>query len=107
MNYKKIFKIIFGGLFIIFISLYIAGESGYYDYEQSKKAILTKERMALFEEDVKNGKNVDLNDYLESQNKNYNSKLSSACYNASKKINEYAKGGIEAVLKLINRLVED
>lgn len=107
MNGKKIFMTVLGSLFVIFVSLYIAGESGYYNYEQSKKAILTKEKMQEFEEDVQNGENVDLNDYLDSTYQNYNSKLSDICFKTSKNINKYAKEGIESVLKLINRLVDD
>lgn len=107
MKGRKIFLIILGSLFVIFIALYIAGESGYYNYEQSKKAILTAEKMQEFEEDVKNGENVDLNDYLDSTYQNYNSKLSDLCFKTSKNINKYAKEGIESVLKLINHWMDD
>ena len=53
------FKILFV-FFLIFIALYIALESGYYDVKMGRKATITEEKLKEFEQDVKDGKNIDL-----------------------------------------------
>ena len=50
--------------FLIFMALYIALESGYYDVKMGRKATITEEKLEEFENDVKEGKRVDLKDYL-------------------------------------------
>ena len=60
-----------------------------------------------FENDVKNNKNLDITDYLESTEKSYKNKLTSTCFNTSKKINTYFKRGVEGVFKIIDKLVSD
>lgn len=58
-------------LFIIFVALLIAYESGYYETKMSNKAIMTKEAMEQFEKDVANNEAVDLKDYLIDDKKDY------------------------------------
>ena len=50
--------------FLIFMALYIALESGYYDVKMGRKATITEEKLEEFENDVNEGKRVDLKDYL-------------------------------------------
>lgn len=50
-------------LFLIFISLTIALESGYYESKTAKKAMMTQESIKQFEEDIKNNKPIDLKKY--------------------------------------------
>jgi hypothetical protein len=58
-------------LFIVYISLFIAGESGYYENEINEEITLTEENIKKFEEDVKNNKDIDLQDYVVNEKKNY------------------------------------
>ena len=39
-------------LFIVYISLFIAGESGYYENKVNEKIVLTNENIKKFEDDV-------------------------------------------------------
>ena len=55
MNKKKIFKFIFGLIFIAFIISYVIEESGYYEYNLRNKTVMTKESMERFEKDLKDG----------------------------------------------------
>ncbi|MDO5568940.1 MAG: hypothetical protein Q4G04_02350 [bacterium] len=88
-------------LFLIFLAIYFAGGSGYYDYEMQKKTILTDEAMKQFERDIAEGKDVDINDYLENVEKDYRTDISRACAKVSKNINKYFKIGFETVIKVI------
>lgn len=108
---KKIINKIFGWflfvLFITFVTLYISQSTGYYEYEQAKKTAFTKEQIEKFEQDVKDGKEIDINQYLDNTNKNYQNNLSSFTLNVSEKISKYTKMGIEKLLGQIANWVEN
>lgn len=72
-NILKFFGII---LLLSFMFLIIASKSGYYEYQLSNKRAMTDEAIARFEKDVSEGKYIDLNNYIDSENKNYNNKIS-------------------------------
>ena len=57
------FKRILIILILLFISLYISSVSGYYEAKISDKVALTGKEIKQFEQDVMNGKEVDLNNY--------------------------------------------
>ena len=67
---KYFFRTLFC-FFLVFVALLIAYESGYYETRMSNRAVLTKEAMEDFEEDVKNGEVVDVNDYLKRESIDY------------------------------------
>ena len=58
-------------LFIVYVSLYIAGASGYYENKVNEKIVLTEENIQKFEADVKNNKDIDINNYVTKDNKDY------------------------------------
>lgn len=70
-------------LFLIFITIYLFEKTGYYEYELHKQTNLTNEAIKRFEEDVKAGKNVKVEDYLETTTTNYNNAISNMGYNIS------------------------
>ena len=67
MKYENTFKIIFIFLFVIFLTMYISVGSNYYEYELHKKVMLTNEDIKRFEDDVKNNKEVDIDNYISSR----------------------------------------
>ena len=67
MKYENTFKIIFIFLFVIFLTMYISVGSNYYEYELHKKVMLTNEDIKKFEDDVKNNKEVDIDNYISSR----------------------------------------
>ena len=75
INTKKIFNTSIFILFTIFACLYFASNNGYYEYQNKEKTQLTKEKIKQFEEDIKNGKRVDIKDYLSKDDKNYDNKI--------------------------------
>ena len=109
-KHKKANKIFSWFLFILlitFITLYISQASGYYEYEQSRKTAFTEEQIKQFEQDVKDGKEIDINDYLENTNKNYQNNISRLSLNVSEGIGRYAKMGIEKIFEGIAKVIEE
>lgn len=104
---NKAFNIIFGIFFISFLVVYFSDLTGYYEYKNHKKAALTEEQIKKFEEDVANGKEVDLSEYLVIDNKNYNNKLSKLTSKLSDGISDIVESGVESTFKFLSSLVED
>ena len=98
----KIFKKIFLVLLISFTALYFSEAAGYSEYKQHNKKIMTEEKIKQFENDVKDGKNLNLNDYIVEDNKNYESKISKIGDSMSKEIEKYVVGGLNNTFKFLN-----
>ncbi len=107
MNKKLVIKILFGMVFIAFIISYAIGESGYYEYQLANKKYLTEEQMKKFEEDVKNGSEVDLKDYTVETRIDYTNKFTDLVSNTSMSINKYLKKSIESIFGLLNKVVQE
>ena len=58
-------------LFVLYISLSIAMETGYYEAKLNEKTMLTEESIRKFENDVREGKEVDINDYVVEKNRDF------------------------------------
>lgn len=107
MNRKKIFKNIFWLLFIGYIVCFVISESGYYEYKLQKRTVMTNESMQRFEEDIKEGKDVSLEDYVVSSEKDYTTTLTRTTNKVSTSVNSVLKKGIEGVFKVLGSFVEN
>lgn len=103
MKYENIFKIIFIFLFVIFLTMYISVGSNYYEYELHKKVMLTNEDIKRFEDDVKNNKDVDINNYISSR-VDYSNSFSKASTYVSKETKKYIKQGIEGIFNIFYKM---
>jgi L-ribulose-5-phosphate 3-epimerase UlaE len=92
-------------LFAIFLTLYISQATGYYDYEQYQKTELTKEKIVQFEEDVKAGKKIKVENYLESIDTDFNNSASRAGLKISDTIQKCVKSGINISLTFFGVLL--
>ena len=72
------FKRILIVLFIIFIGLYISSISGFYESKLSNKVAFTQEAIEQFEEDVMNGKAVDVETFINDEYVDYSNKFSTS-----------------------------
>lgn len=106
INTKKIFNSIIFALFTLFVSLYIASNNGYYEYQNKEKTQLTKEQIKQFEEDVKNGKRVDLKDYLTTNEKNYDNKITKLGNTLSDVIDYSMMEGLEKTFNFFEKMIE-
>lgn len=106
MNYKKIFNCTIFCLFVIFLSIYGASKAGYYEYENKKEAKFTEESMKQFEKDLADGKNVNVKDYLKSDTKNYDNKITDLGDALSNFVSNGIVSGLEGTFKVIEKLIE-
>lgn len=100
-----IFKYFFLMSFIIFLTIYFSQAMGYYEYEQYKKKELTEEQIRRFEKDISEGKEIDIDSYLEPK-KSYENKISNLTLNVSDTIGRYMTKGIEFIFGGIGKLIE-
>lgn len=91
-------------LFIVYISLFIAGESGYYEKQTYEKTILTEENIRKFEEDVKNNKEINIEDYTTSENKDYSCLASNAGDNFSNFVEKLFTEELGKVGKVLKKM---
>ena len=98
LNYFKLLIIV---LFFVFIVMYISRDSDYYEYENYKKVLITESAIKTFEDDVKEGKNIDSKIYLKDEYKDYSSGFSNLGIKASIVVDEIVKKGISSFLKII------
>ena len=104
---NKLFNLIFMMFFVSFLVIYFSEITGYYEYQSHKKATLTEEQIKKFEEDVSNGKEVDINDYVVVNNINYRNNLSKITSKLSDGISNLVQGGVEQSFNFLSRLLEE
>ena len=102
-----IVKNIFICFLVIFLGIYISVSSGNSNYKAYKRSELTKDAIKRFEEDVKNGKNINLNDYIDVNETTYSNKVSKAGIYLSNKITVFAKDFIRFVGNVFSVVFEE
>lgn len=99
---NNIFLKIIGVLFIVYFSLYIMDNLGYYNIA-AKNKVLTEEKLKEFENDVKNGKSIDIKNYVDDET-NYKNFYSNIGYNASIGIDNILNKGLKKVGNILKKL---
>lgn len=107
ISYKKVFHGFIWLLFISFLVLYFAQAGGYYEEMNNKKTSLTEEKIKAFEEDVKNGKEIKVENYVINMKKNYGNKISSFGLFTSKTLAEGFKWGMNNLFNGIDKMVNE
>lgn len=92
-------------LIIIYLILYFANITGYYEYTNYNKTTLTNEQIKKFEEDIKMGNNIDINDYVVKKI-DYQNKISKFNKEVSKTVNKVFKNFIQKTLDYLNKIVD-
>ena len=104
---NKILKTIFILCFISYLTFYIAGQTGYYEYNARRKMTFTKEQIEKFEHDVQEGKNIDIQEYLKNTDKDYQNKISKATLSISEGISKITKKGVNTIFTKIGNAIEE
>lgn len=104
--YNRIFKYVFWILLVTFLTLYFSQATGYYEFQQHKKVVYTAEQIKKFEADVAAGKDVHIEDYMETTVKDYRNKTSDLGLSISETMGKIVKNGIEGFFSAINDMVE-
>lgn len=91
-------------LFFIYVSLYIALESGYYEAKIANKTALTEESIKKFEDDIKNGNPIDLDSYTYNESKDYSNNTTDLAIFLSEKVEKFMSSGITDFFNIIKTL---
>ncbi len=91
-------------MFIIFMGLFIASESGYYEATLNNKVVLTDQNIQKFEEDVLNGEVIDVNSYILEDKKNYENKFTNAGDKFSEVVESFVTDGLKGVFDCLKTL---
>lgn len=102
---NKAFKSLVYISFIIFTVLYISQSSGYFDYKNRRKVAMTNSQIKQFENDIKEGKKVDLKKYIDANNKNYQNKISKVGLSISVTSEKAIQKIIEETFKVLSKFV--
>lgn len=102
----KLIKGIFFLFLLSFIVLLILEETGYYKTRTSKAKTLTEEQIKIFEQDIKAGKEIDINDYVINR-VDYTNELSNNIYKISLKLEKGLDSVIKFIFKKVNDMVEE
>lgn len=98
------FFFILGSLFIVFVAYTLAYQSGYYEANMSRKSKITEEKLQEFEQDVKDGKNIDIKDYVEKDYIDYSSSMSKIGNSISSSIDSFMDNGLNGVFEFLGKL---
>lgn len=107
ISYRKIFHLFIWFLFLSFLVLYFAQAGGYYEDLNNKKSSLTEEKIKEFEEDVKNGKEIKVENYIVNLKKDYSNKISDFGLFTSKAFAKYFKLGMNGIFGGIDKMVNE
>ena len=106
MKKNKILKVICISIIIIFLFSYFIEYTGYYEYNLQNKKNLTESQIKKFEEDIKLGKEIDLNNYLKEEYIDYSNSLTRTASNANIRLNNYLKKIIKSGFNLLGKFIE-
>lgn len=101
-NKKNLFISILSILFIIYLGLFFMESLGYYNVA-TKNKVLTEQKLIEFEQDVKNGKEIDIKEYVKDTT-NYKNIYSDLGYNLSVGIDNVLNKGLIKVGKVLKKL---
>lgn len=99
-----IIKNVFVCFLVIFLGIYISLCNGNSNYMTHKKTELTSEAIQRFEEDVKNGKNINLEDYIDINDNVPSNKVSKLGIYLSDKVTVFSKGIIKTIGKIFGSI---
>jgi len=103
----KGFKLIIIVLFFLFIALYISNSTGRFEHENYRRMVLTREAIEEFEEDVRQGRNIDIRNYLDDTRSDHSNALSNTGLMLSQRTEEIIGGTINGIFRGIYRLLSN
>ena len=103
----KVFKWTFLFFLVIFLTLYFSQLTGYYEFKNYQKMSLTQDQIAQFEQDIKDGKQVDIKDYVVNTDKDYQNKFSKTGLKLSTGISDLVKNSVAKIFGTIAGFVTE
>ena len=91
-------------LFIFFVIVYLSNKTGYYEYKNYTKTKLTNESILKFENDVKEGRDVSIDDYVVSEYKDYSNIITRTGSTINSICETIMNDGLKKTLKILSEL---
>lgn len=101
---KNVFLKLLAVLFVIFMALFIANMSGYYESKIRDRVIITEEGIAKFEEKVSNGEEIDITSFLNTDREDYSSNMSNLGDTITEGFESFVVSGLDVAKNIINSL---
>lgn len=101
---NNIFLKVLSILFLVYVSLYMMENLGYYNIN-TKNKVLTEEAIKEFENDVKSGKSIDIKNYV-GDNTNYKNFYSNLGYNLSIGVDNILNKGLKKIGDILKKLLQ-
>lgn len=106
MKKKKMVKAIIYSIVSVFLFSYFIEKSGYYEYNLQDKKNLTESEIKKFEQDIKEGKDIDINNYLIDNKIDYSNKLTKTASDMSINLNEHLKKILNNTFDIFGKLIK-
>lgn len=103
----KVFKWTFLFFLVIFLTLYFSQLTGYYEFKNYQKMSLTQNQIAQFEQDIKDGKQVDIKDYVVNTDKDYQNRFSKTGLKLSTGISDFVKNSVVKIFGAVAGFVSE
>lgn len=103
----KVFKWTFLFFLVIFLTLYFSQLTGYYEFKNYQKMSLTQDQIAQFEQDIKDGKQVDIKDYVVNTDKDYQNRFSKTGLKLSTGISDFVKNSVVKIFGAVAGFVSE
>lgn len=95
---------ILGVFFLIYIALFIANLSGYYESQIRENTIVTEEGIKAFEEKVQNGEEIDVTSFLNKEREDYSSKMSTLGDNITSNVENFVAKSMSFITDIVKSL---
>lgn len=92
-------------LFIIFLIIFFSSKSNYCEYANHKKMIITSENIDKFEKDISEGKNVNINDYVKDESKDYSNNITKVGDFISNNIFDFSNKIVKITYNFISKVI--
>ncbi|MFV0250007.1 MAG: hypothetical protein ACK5HP_03110 [Bacilli bacterium] len=104
---NKISWKIFLAFVVAFTALYLSESTGYYEYEQHKNLVITEEQIKKFENDVEEGKTINIDDYAIEKETDYQNGISNFGLTVSNTIGGIITNGLETTLEFLTKMTQN
>ena len=104
---NKVFIFILVAFMVFFGLLLFAQSNGYYQSKNIKAKVLTERQIKEFEQDIEDGKKIDLKKYVLYEEKDYTNDITDKFYKISLKLEGFMDKTIKLVFNKTGKLVSD
>lgn len=104
---NKVFISILTTFIVFFALLLFAQSQGYYQTKNEKAKILTENQIKKFEQDIKEGKEIDMKKYVLYEEKDYTNNVTDKVYKMSLKLEGIMDKTVKLIFNKTGSLVSD